>query len=163
MKIGKDQPSILIVIGEKMNTNERIKLQDEIRAVFESGDILSVPDDKMQLYISSLCLEPVNNEGMRHAKIIQALTINHIQIKRHIDRLNRQNTILQIIIIVLTGIVLVTATVQTYTTIKYSKESLQQPTKQESLLKSVANPNIHNEATKGGSSTSSHSPYEKKK
>ncbi|MDP3014125.1 MAG: hypothetical protein Q8M92_07790 [Candidatus Subteraquimicrobiales bacterium] len=141
-----------------MNGMERAKLQDEISATFRDGKILTASEEELQKYLMSLCSEHVPNDMVRHRETIRALTINHIQMQRHIDKLNKQNTVLQIIIIVLTVIVIITATVQTYTTIKYSKEIFPHTMQQAPLIKPVSNPNSHNEATKGDLSISSQPP-----
>ena len=71
--------------------NDRIKLQDEISAQFENGGVMAASDEKLQEYIMSLSSGHVPNDMVRHREIIRALTINHIQMKRHIDSLNRQS------------------------------------------------------------------------
>ncbi|MDA8125285.1 MAG: hypothetical protein M0009_08875 [Deltaproteobacteria bacterium] len=125
-----------------MNTKERIQLQDEIRAVFDSGDILSASEEKLQEYMASLCLEPVANESMRHAKIIQALTINHIQMKRHIGELNQKNTTLQYLVIALAIFSIIGTAIQSYiairTEIRFKPIAIQQPIKTPESTKSIS-------------------------
>jgi hypothetical protein len=97
-----------------MNDMERAKLQDEINAVFRDGSILTAKEDKLQEYLMSLASEHVPNDMVRHRETIRALTINHVQMQRHIDKLNKQNTILQYLVIALTIASLIGTAVQTY-------------------------------------------------
>ena len=139
-----------------MNEENNIKLQDEIRSVFSNGTILSTKDDKLGEYLTSLCLEPVPNEGMRHAKIIQALTINHIQMKRHIDNLNKKNNRTQFFVILLALVSLVSSVVQIYITVTNTQpiiiQQQQQSRKLQNPIQTTHEKNI-----------SSKPPYEKNK
>ena len=142
---------------------ERANLEDEINSVFRNGTILIAKDEKLQEYLRSLCSEDIPNDRVRHRETIRALTINHIQMQRHIDNLNRKNTWLQIVIIVLTIIFLFTAVIQIYTTVKYAQKSPLQTTQQAQPKQSGSKANITSEATTDDSSASSKPPYEKNK
>lgn len=83
---------------EKSHTQLRV----EMEAAFGNNEILTVPEETLQKYLSVLCTEPVPNELVRHREIIRALTINHLQIQRYINKLNTRNTILTCLIIFLT-------------------------------------------------------------
>lgn len=71
--------------------SDEIKLRDEISAQFAKGGVLTASDEKLQEYLMSLSSGHVENDMVRHREIIRALTINHIQMKRHIDNLNAQS------------------------------------------------------------------------
>lgn len=93
-------------------SNDRIKLQDEISAQFEKGEVLNASDEKLQEYLMSLASGHVPNDMVRHREIIRALTINYIQMKRHIDGLNRRNSFTQYCVIALTVMSLLGTAVQ---------------------------------------------------
>ncbi len=144
-----------------MNEMKYIKLQDEISAVFRDASILTVDEETLQKYLMSLASEYVPNEGVQHREIIRALTINHIQMQRHIDNLNKKNTTLQILVIVLAIASLIGTAVQILLPDKpqiavvhgtESKTIEVQPQKQKYISTKVK-PNISSEATKGDSST----------
>lgn len=93
-------------------SDNRIKLQDEISAQFAKGDVLTASDEKLQEYLMSLSSGHVPNDMVRHREIIRGMTINHIQMKRHIDGLNRQNSFTQKCVIALTVMSLLGTAVQ---------------------------------------------------
>ena len=108
------------------------RLRTEMHAAFGSGKIFSESEETLQKYLASLCTENVPNVEVRHREIIKALTINHIQMQRHIDKLNeqaklvqeqgnklqKQNNRLQKIIIVLATIATFTGITQIYVALK---------------------------------------------
>ena len=89
---------------------------------FATGEILKVPEETLQKYLWSLCSEGIDNERVRHRAIVRALTINHIQMQKHIDKLNKQNNRLQWLVAILAAASLTTGGIQVYTTIKYSQQ-----------------------------------------
>jgi len=93
------------------------KLQPKnINEAFESGTFAKTPDDKLQEWLIFLNTEPNSNR-----EVIQALSIQHLQMKRYISKLNNWNTVLQVIIIVLAFLAVAVGVVQIYTTLKYSR------------------------------------------
>lgn len=103
--------------------SDEIKLRDEISAQFAKGGVLTASDEKLQEYIMSLSSGHVPNDMVRHREIIRALTINHIQMKRHIDGLNKQNSFTQKCVIALTIAALIGTIVQIYYADKSEKRS----------------------------------------
>lgn len=92
--------------------SDQIKLQDEISAQFEKSGVLTASDEKLQEYLMSLSSGHVPNDMVRHREIIRGMTINYIQMKRHIDGLNRQNSFTQKCVIALTIMSLLGTAVQ---------------------------------------------------
>ncbi|HOE15936.1 MAG TPA: hypothetical protein PLX02_01245 [Syntrophorhabdaceae bacterium] len=90
-------------------------LQDEINEVFKDGTILTASEERLQMYLKALSSDPIPNDMVRHREIIRALTINHIQMQRHVDSLNRKNNSIQIWIIILAGINIIVGFFQIYT------------------------------------------------
>ena len=127
------------------------RLRTEMHATFESEEIFNASEETMQKYLASLCTERVPNEEVRHREIIKALTINHIQMYRHIDKLNKKNSFLQAIVIILTIAVLVAATIQSYVSIEcsrqYSQLAQSQSTQQAPQSKLISIPKKQGGAT----------------
>lgn len=155
-------------------SHEAAKLQDEISSAFRDGKILTASEEELKKYLMSLCTEHIPNDMVRHRETIRALTINHIQMQRHIDKLNKQNTILQYLVIALTIASLIGTAVQTYKILQ--PEAQMKSTVSETILKPTAitqqkqinkatteKTNIPAEATRDGSATSPQPPNEKKK
>jgi hypothetical protein len=90
------------------------RLRTEMHAAFESSEIFSATEETLQKYLASLCTERVPNEEVRHREIIKALTINHIQMQRHIDKLNKRNTILTYFVLFLSALVFISTIYQIY-------------------------------------------------
>lgn len=103
--------------------SDEIKLQSEITTQFLSGGILTASDEKLQEYIMSLSSGHVPNDMVRHREIIRALTINHIQMKRHIDGLNTQSNKTQRWVMALAVAALIGTIVQIYYADKSEKRS----------------------------------------
>lgn len=119
-----------------MNDMERAKLQDEISAAFRDGTILTAKEEKLQEYLMSLCSEHVPNDMVRHRETIRALTINHIQMQRHIDNLDRKSSRLQKWVIALAVASLIGTAAQTYKILL--PEQPKPPIASETILKPTA-------------------------
>ena|SRR4030042_499475 len=104
----------------------RTNLQVTMANDFGTGKILNVPEETLQKYLWHLCTEGVDNERVRHREIIRALTINHIQIQRHIDKLNKRNTVLQWIVISLAILAFIATGFQIYIQRQKTTESVRQ-------------------------------------
>jgi hypothetical protein len=89
---------------------------------FETGGILSASEETLQKYLWYICTERIDNETVRHRAIARALTINHLQMQMHINKLNKQNNRLQWLVAILAAASLITGSIQIYTTVKYSQQ-----------------------------------------
>jgi hypothetical protein len=117
------------VIGEIMRDKEemvRTALSVTMDNAFETGEILKASEETLQKYLWHLCTEGIDNERVRHRAIVRALTINHIQMQRHIDKLNKRNTFLQWLVISLAILAFIATGYQIYIQRQKSIEPLRQ-------------------------------------
>lgn len=77
------------------------KQHDEVDAAFGDGSILTASEEDLVRHLQTLCTGSITNGNIQYREIIRGITINHIQMARTIDRLNRQNTILTWVVILL--------------------------------------------------------------
>lgn len=105
---------------------EHIILRGIMDNDFETGKILIAPEENLQKYLWYLCSEGIDNERVRHRAIVRALTINHIQMQRHIDKLNKRNTFLQWLVIFLAILAFIATGYQIYIQRQKPIEPLQQ-------------------------------------
>lgn len=80
---------------------------DAAGKAFDENALYSCDDITLQTHLISLANEPVPNAAVQHRNIIRGITINHILLQRHIDRLNKQNSITQRLVIALTAAALI--------------------------------------------------------
>ena len=73
-----------------------------VENAFRDGKIEEQNNESLSSFLIALSNEVVPNENVRHRDIIRGLTINHILLQRHIERLNKQNSKIQKLVIVLT-------------------------------------------------------------
>ena len=59
---------------------------------FESGAIEKCTDAELRAHLLSLANQSIQNASIQHRDVIRGLTLNHLILQRHIDRLDRQNT-----------------------------------------------------------------------
>ena len=83
-----------------MNDNW-IAAHSKVDQAFQVGTVTTASDAELMSYLTTLCTGNVPNPSIQHREIIRGITINHIQMARVITRLNRQNTILTWVVIVL--------------------------------------------------------------
>lgn len=83
-----------------MNDNW-IAAHSKVDQAFETGSVAQASDSELMAYLTTLCTGNVPNPSVQHREIIRGITINHLQTARVIARLNRQNTILTWVVIVL--------------------------------------------------------------
>jgi hypothetical protein len=113
----------------------RTNLQVTMDNAFETGDILKTPEETLQKYLWLLCTQGVDNERVRHREVIRALTINHIQMQKHIDKLNKRNTFLQGLVIFLAVLAFIATGYQIYrqsttTTVSVQEQLMNNTSKQ---------------------------------
>jgi hypothetical protein len=111
---------------------ERTSTSVLMNNAFETGEILNAPEETLQRYLLHLSTEAIPNENVRHRAIIQALTINHIQMQRHIDKLNKRNTFLTVVVIILMVVTIAVTIIVGYQT--YPKLTSQQTPKKEATI-----------------------------
>jgi hypothetical protein len=59
---------------------------------FRDGTISSATDEDLAKHLLALANKPIENDRIKHRDIIRGITINHMLLQHHIDRLNRQNS-----------------------------------------------------------------------
>jgi hypothetical protein len=75
---------------------------DATEKAFVENTITDCDDEALQKHLLLLSIEPIPNTSVQHRNIIRGITINHILLQRHIDRLNKQNSKMQWLVVVLT-------------------------------------------------------------
>ncbi len=91
---------------------ERAVQQDRLDAAFATGSVFGAGEPELLEYLQTLSTGHIPNDAVRHREIIRGLTINHIQMRRLIDRLDRQNQRVTFWFIVLAVLALVSALIQ---------------------------------------------------
>ncbi len=69
---------------------------------FESGTLIKADRETLQTYITTIAMNATGDDAIQARDIVQALTINHLILQRHIDELERKNNTTQNWIIILT-------------------------------------------------------------
>ena len=87
-----------------MNDNEIIKHWENMNVSFSNGTVHKQKPEVLQEWLNSLGSISSINGFIKEKHIIRALSINHIQMSKMLVKMNRQNTFLQIIIMILTAI-----------------------------------------------------------
>ena len=75
---------------------------DATEKAFVENTIPDCDDETLQKHLLLLSIEPIPNTFVQHRNIIRGITINHILLQRHIDRLNKQNSKMQWLVVALT-------------------------------------------------------------
>src|SRR5258708_5419437 len=96
----------------------RIKAEVEVNKAFDSGSVFSATPEKLVDYLKSLAIEDVPNTTVQHRQIIRAMVINHLQLVRLIQDLDRRNTYVAITLIVIAIASLVASGVQVWAALR---------------------------------------------
>ena len=75
---------------------------DAAGKAFDENALSDCDDKTLQEHLIAFAKEDVPNPALQHRNIIRGITINHLLLQRHIDRLNKQNSITQRLVIALT-------------------------------------------------------------
>jgi len=77
-----------------MNTEDLSdsKAYSEVDLAFRSGKVGDADEETLERCLAVLCEHGVKNPDLKHREIIRGITINHIQMKRVIEKLDAQNT-----------------------------------------------------------------------
>lgn len=85
-----------------MDTELRQPLSEaDVLKAFASGSVFSAPDVELYEYLNALCKTPFDNDRVRHRVLIQGITISQLLMKNFANRLDRKNTVLTVLVIVL--------------------------------------------------------------
>ncbi|MEW6353422.1 MAG: hypothetical protein AB1469_03860 [Pseudomonadota bacterium] len=63
-----------------------------VENAFREGTITSASDEDLSKHLLALANKPIDNDRIKHRDIIRGITINHMLLQHHIDRLNSQNS-----------------------------------------------------------------------
>ena len=74
---------------------KRIEANDALSKAFENETVWDASPEELKSHLRTLHTHNIPNETVRHRAIIQALTINHIQMARLIASLEEKNKITQ--------------------------------------------------------------------
>ena len=69
-----------------------IEAWEEAGKAFESGNLESCDDAALRRYLQAISNQQIVNGSIQHRDIVRGITLNHMLLQRHIDRLDRQNT-----------------------------------------------------------------------
>jgi hypothetical protein len=64
---------------------------DKVIPAFESGTVVAASDQELLDYLRTLCTGNIQNPTLWYRETIRGQTINYIQMRRLIERLDRQN------------------------------------------------------------------------
>lgn len=73
----------------------RLQRSDALNGAFEQSTIYTASDDQLVDHLKTICMQDVINTSVQHREVARALTINHIQMQRHIDRLEQRGATAQ--------------------------------------------------------------------
>ncbi len=71
-------------------------------SAFESGTVIKADRETLQTYITTIAMNATGDDSIQARDTVQALTINHLILQRHIDELERKNNTTQRLVIILT-------------------------------------------------------------
>jgi hypothetical protein len=73
----------------------------EVLKVFADGSVFSASDAELQRYLNILCRVRYDNEPVRHRALLYGMTLGQLMMRNYLQRLNRQNSFLAIVVIIL--------------------------------------------------------------
>jgi hypothetical protein len=73
---------------------ERTRAHDDANKAFQSGTFWTDDDERLKRYIFGTAAGSIKNTELYATEIVRCLAINHIQMSRVIERMNRQNDVL---------------------------------------------------------------------
>lgn len=85
---------------------------DDVNAAFNSGSVLTEPDDRLLDYLRVLCTTQIRSDENRLLANNRAITINAVLMRRYLERENRTTTRLTWFVIFLAALGLVGVAVQ---------------------------------------------------
>lgn len=95
----------------------------DVLDAFETGSITDADRKMLQTYIIAISQHVTSNDGVQARDIVQALTINHLILQRHIDGLERRSSRTQALVIALTIASLVGTAAQCWLAYKADERS----------------------------------------
>lgn len=74
---------------------------EKARAAFEAGNIDTLERKALSEHLVAIANHATGDDAIQARDTIQAITLNHLILQRHVDELERRNTRLQIAVICL--------------------------------------------------------------
>lgn len=96
---------------------------DAAAKAFDENALSACDDKTLQEHLIAFAKEDVPNQALQHRNIIRGITINHLLLQRHIERLNKQNSITQRLVIALTVAALLVGVPQLWFAYKADKRA----------------------------------------
>ena len=94
---------------------------ENVDLAFRDGKIASCDTATLQAHLIALSNQQIHNDTIQHRDIIRGITINNLLLQRHIENINRKNTITQWLVIVLAIASLAGTVTQIYMAIPQSQ------------------------------------------
>ena len=73
----------------------------EVQSAFGDGSFSQADQDTLRRYISAIAKNATGDDAVQSRDIVQALTINHLSLQRHIEGMEARNKRTQIFVVVL--------------------------------------------------------------
>ena len=78
-------------------TDQYQKVED----AFANGSVQDASANELRAYLVTISNQVVTNDSVKHREVIRGLTLNHILLHRHIADLDRKNSVLQKVVLLL--------------------------------------------------------------
>ena len=75
---------------------------DEVEQAFEQGHVFTASRDQLIKYLNLLSQNVTGDDAVQSRDMVQAITLNHLILKQHIDHLERKSNVTQWLVIALT-------------------------------------------------------------
>lgn len=101
---------------------------EKVDTAFKDGALLSCDTRTLQNHLLALSNQQIHNESIQHRDVIRGITINHILLQQHIDKLNKQNSKTQWLVIALTVASLLASVIQIFSPVSsYGQHTASSP------------------------------------
>jgi hypothetical protein len=77
---------------------DRLAEAEETNKAFGDESAFEASEQELRLYLKVLCRESVPNEWLRHREVIRGITINNLMMAHVLRRLSRSNTVLSVVL-----------------------------------------------------------------
>ena len=91
---------------------ERIAAYERALAAFAAGSIETLESKTLSSHLVAIANHATGDDAVQARDIIQAITLNHLILQRHVDELERRDRRVQRIVIALAGASLIGTAVQ---------------------------------------------------
>jgi hypothetical protein len=103
---------------------EKQQAYENMDSAFQKGIFINADDETLLKYLTSLSNQNIVNSQLHHRDIIRGLTINHLILQRHIDKLNKQNAKTELWVIALAVAALISSIVQIFSPVLFQRQPI---------------------------------------